>query len=482
VGAFYFPGWSQPDRWYCVRANPATLHPLMGYYREGDPGVADWHIRWALESGVSFFAFDYYCFRGSEMLEAALADGFLRSQHIDQFRFCLNWCNHQPAETQDAQELRLFGDVVINKYLRHPSYLRIDGRPVVMILAGYSFVKTLGVERAKAAFDALKQRCSEAGLGGMYLVFGEGEIVSEEGVRQSIDAGVDSFFLYNYPYAGSGISRPGTHGEAPYADLAQQGEGLWKHWSGLTKGAFWPTVMAGWDRRPWTKDLDLVRTGFTPDLFAEQLRNAKQHTGRDDIVLIEAWNEWGEGSVLEPSQELGFACLDQVREVFGGGDAAPRHEPTAPAATDIVLPAIDSWRFDHGPEGWTPANTTPVTHSWGAISVTSTGSDALLNSPATYLAAEAYDALVVRMRVTPAQGEPGVTTGQLFWSTVDRAICEDLSIGFEVSTDGEWHEYVLPVAGSPEWKSTIDRFRLDPVAASDLSVDIDRVEVRRRAV
>jgi len=453
----------------------------MGYYREGDPTVADWQIRWALEGGVSFFAFDYYCYRGGEMLEAALADGFLRSRYIDEFRFCLNWCNHQPPETQDAEELELFGDLVIDKYLRHPSYLRIDGRPVVMILAGYSFVKTLGVERAKEAFDALKRRCSEAGLGGMYLACGDGEVTSEEGVRQCIDAGVDAFFQYNYPYAGSGISGPGTHAEAPYADLAQQGQGLWRYWSALTKGAYWPTVMAGWDRRPWTKDLDLVRTGFSPDRFADQLRLAKEHTDRGDVILIEAWNEWGEGSIIEPSQELGFACLDRVREVFGQAKTAPRSEPAAPPAADLTLPLIEQWRFDHGPEGWTPANTTPVTHSWGTISVTSTSNDPLLNSPATYLAAEAYDAIVVRMRITPGEGQTGVTTGQLFWSTVDRAVCEGLSLSFEVSVDGEWHEYVLPVADNPEWKGTIDRLRLDPVAAPGLKIDIDRIEIRPRA-
>ncbi|NPV49527.1 MAG: hypothetical protein HPY69_21490, partial [Armatimonadetes bacterium] len=31
IGAYYFPGWDRPEHWYCVKANPAVLHPLLGY-------------------------------------------------------------------------------------------------------------------------------------------------------------------------------------------------------------------------------------------------------------------------------------------------------------------------------------------------------------------------------------------------------------------------------------------------------------------
>jgi hypothetical protein len=79
VGAYYFPGWNKAEKWYCIAANPNVQHPLLGYYREGDPDAADWHIKWALEHGVSFFAFDFYTAGGSQMLETALDDGFLKA-------------------------------------------------------------------------------------------------------------------------------------------------------------------------------------------------------------------------------------------------------------------------------------------------------------------------------------------------------------------------------------------------------------------
>ena len=123
VGAYYFPGWNKAEKWYCIAANKNVQHPLLGYYSEGDPNAADWHIKWALEHGVSFFAFDYYTADGSQMLETALDDGFLKAKHINQFKFCLNWCNHAAESTMTAEQLDQFGDLVIKKYLTHPSYL-----------------------------------------------------------------------------------------------------------------------------------------------------------------------------------------------------------------------------------------------------------------------------------------------------------------------------------------------------------------------
>jgi len=482
VGAYYFPGWSQEDRWFCVRANDKAIHPLLGWYREGDPEVANWQIKQAVEHGVSFFAFDYYSFRGSEMLENAI-EAFMRADYADRFRFCINWCNHSAAETQDAEELDRFADVVVDKYLTHPSYLRIGDRPVLMILSGYSFVMTLGVERARAAFDRLEQRCKGAGLPGLYLVFCEGEIRSEQAVKDSFAAGADAFCLYNYPYAGTDFTGPGRGGEATYEHMTAQGEALWKHWKGITGGRFWPTVMPGWDRRPWTKDQDLVRTGSTPDLFERSLRLARDHVNADRVVMMEAWNEWGEGSVLEPSVEWGCAYLDKVRDVFCP-DAGP-HEDVDPRSLGVPLPvfacelpAEHEWRFNFGVEGWTKANASELGSTWGALTTVSENGDPQLTSPLTYLRCEDYGRLRVRMRLTPKAGEaPGTATGQLFWSTTERGLCEELSVHFAVEVDGGWHEYAIDLSASPAWAGLTDRLRFDPVDVAGVTVEIDLIEL-----
>lgn len=482
VGAYYFPGWNYPERWYCIVASKPTQHPLLGYYRDGDPDVADWHIKWALEHGISFFAFDFYSLNGSQMLEAALDDGFLKSRFIGQFKFCLNWCNHFSSSTMTPESMERFGDLVIKKYLTHPSYLRIDNKPVVMILVGGGYVQNLGLEDARKVFDRFEQRCKDAGLPGVYLVFCEGENGGEVGIKNSMAAGTKAFCLYNYPYYGTDFTGPGKQGYAPYADLAKHGEDIWKHWGGITGNALWPTVMPGWDRRPWTKNNDLIRTGSTPELFGKALELAEKYLNKDRVIMIEAWNEWGEGSVLEPSLEYGFAYLDQVRRIFAPN--SPKHKDVTPKSIglrsptfDLKLPRIERWTFDFDTENWTGVSITELKQEWGYLFFTSANGDPQLNSPVTYLDCKQYTQIRIRMRAFSKDVGPANTNGQLFWSTVESVMSEATSIKFNLPVDGIWHDIDLDLTSNPNWKGTADKFRLDPTDQEGIRIEIDEVRL-----
>jgi hypothetical protein len=482
VGAYYFPGWSQAQRWYCIAASKTAQHPLLGYYREGDPDAADWHIKWALEHGVSFFAFDFYTQNGSQMLQTALDEGFLKAKYIDRFRFCLNWCNHGPATDKTVEQMELFGDLVIKKYLTHPSYLRIDGKPVVMILVGNGFVVNLGEDKAKEVFQKFEDRCKEAGLPGVNFVFCEGDIGNKGHIENAQKAGASRFCLYNYPYSGTEFTGPGKHGEATYSHLIDVGEQNWKDWREMCRSNFWPTVMPGWDRRPWTKDQDLIRTGSTPELFAESLKRARNYVNSDKVVMIEAWNEWGEGSVLEPSVEHGFAYLDQVRKVFCPNDTS--HKDVDPKSLgmrmptfDLKLPSDDHWTFDYDLMGWTSTGFTNPRNEWGAFAGTSIANDPQLLSPITYLECAKYPRFRIRMRAVGEQGGLDRAMCQLFWSTVEMQFSENTSTKFSVKLDGKWHDYDVDLSSSHFWKGTADKFRIDPVDTPNTRVEIDEIRL-----
>ena len=383
-----------------------------------------------------------------------------------------------------VEQLERFGDLVIRKYLTHPSYLKIEGKPVVMILVGNGFVRNLGVEGARQRFGRFEERCKQAGLAGAYLVFCEGEIGGEEDVKNAFAAGTRAFCLYNYPYAGSGVNGPGKHAEMSYEHLIEQGEALWKHWRGITQGRFWPTVMPGWDRRPWTKDQDLIRTGSTPDLFEKSLRMSRDCLNPDRIMMIEAWNEWGEGSVLEPSVEHGFKYLERVRKVFcpkaahlESGNANLEMARPHGMVFDLKLPAIAEWRFDFDAERWTGVGVSGLKTEWGALKFTTSTADPQLTSPVTYLDCKNYPRMMVRMRAHPCEGRKDAS-GQVFWSTVDAGLSEASSVKFGVLLDGLWHEHEIALKSNPEWKGRTDRLRLDPVDVAGLTVEVDEIRFR----
>jgi hypothetical protein len=69
----------------------------------------------------------------------------------------------------------------------------------------------------------------------------------------------------------------------------------------------------------------------TPERFRSALQRAKdltlKHPPGARIITLTSWNEWGEGSYLEPDTVHGMKYLEAVREVVGRTSAAPQTQP-----------------------------------------------------------------------------------------------------------------------------------------------------------
>ncbi len=96
---------------------------------------------------------------------------------------------------------------------------------------------------------------------------------------------------------------------------------------------YFPNVSVGWDSSPRTVQSDrFVLQGYpyTPVLgdvgpveFKKALESARaffeKGRTRPPVLSINSWNEWTEGSYLEPDTRHGSGYLDAIREVFGHG-------------------------------------------------------------------------------------------------------------------------------------------------------------------
>jgi len=88
------------------------------------------------------------------------------------------------------------------------------------------------------------------------------------------------------------------------------------------EAATYPAVMVNFDntaRRQWAGD---VWHGSNPYTFRRWLsttaRNVANRDPEERLVFVNAWNEWAEGAVLEPSVRHGFGYLCAVRDVVYG--------------------------------------------------------------------------------------------------------------------------------------------------------------------
>jgi O-antigen biosynthesis protein len=79
------------------------------------------------------------------------------------------------------------------------------------------------------------------------------------------------------------------------------------------------TVMPGWDNTARRQDDPVIFTGSTPGAYQAWLewvlrQTREQHFGDDRIVFINAWNEWAEGTYLEPDLGWGHGYLEATRD------------------------------------------------------------------------------------------------------------------------------------------------------------------------
>jgi len=446
--------------------------------------VADWQIKWAVEHGITFFAYDWYWSRGARQLEHGLHDAFLKARYRHLLKFCLLWANHNPPRTSSHADCLAVTRYWIENYFRRPEHLMFDGKPVVIIFSTDRLTSDLGSAQVRRAFDAMRQECRSAGLEGLYLI---ACVASAGQARLAAEEGYDAVTAYTWP--GLGLASGETRG--PYDTLI---DGYRRQWQHLVEQAPLPLLVpicGGWDSRPWHGDDNLVRHGRTPELFKGHLLDARAllETNRPSpvahAILIEAWNEWGEGSYIEPHKEFGFGYLEAIREVF---TSAPRdHTDLAPA--DVGLGPYETpretgfktaWDFEGSDEGWGGTMQMIEVHAGdGRLTGRTSGDDPAFFGPPMQARASEFDAVVVRMRLQAAEGRPFNDSAQLFWRTSRLAESEATSIRFPVRGDGSWHEYRLPVAENRRWRGIVTRLRLDPCNRADARVELDAIRLSR---
>ncbi|NOS69197.1 MAG: prolyl oligopeptidase family serine peptidase [Verrucomicrobia bacterium] len=478
VGVYYFPGWKTASQWQPIQRFPER-RPVLGWYREGEPEIADWHIKWAVEHGITFFAYDWYWSRGARQLEHALHDGYFKARYRSMLKFCLLWANHNAPGSHSLDDCMDVTRFWIANYFQRPEHVTVDGKPLMIIFAPQRLYEDLGADKVRAAFDQMRAECVSAGLKGLYLV---ACVADAAQAREAAAAGFDGVTGYTWPHLGV------TAGEfrAPFSTILDGYRRNWQHMLDTANISLLPPICGGWDSRPWHGENDFIRYDRTPELFRQHLRNARQllesrpaNPRLRNVLIVEAWNEWGEGAYIEPHREFGFGYLDAIREALT--DARSAHTDFAP--TDIGRGPFDvvssignqtSWKFNENDGGWhglMNVSTTGITN--GALTFRTTAGDPALVSPPLAARAAEFGKLRFRMRLTAGSGSSVTDHGQIYWSSETIPESAATSASFEVIADGKWHEHEVDVAKNPRWRGRITRLRFDPCEQSGLKVELD---------
>jgi hypothetical protein len=318
VGVYYFPGWSTPgggyfppDPWSII---PKEKLPHIGAYDETDQAVCDYQLAQMVAYGIDFIMVDWYWdyYHDRPFLDHWLRN-YLASTVPNKPKFSIYFCAAHQCNT--PKQWHFTYEYWIKNYLGDPNYLKVDGRPVVGFFDATGFHRNLGggsdmairafLDHARVAEDKVH------GTGGIYFV-------------------ADTY-LGVVPEAGS---PPGSRAAQGYDAISvycmisgtewQLFRDIYFGWNQKALAGPLPIfcpISTGWDDRPWGSINGGFRASPTVEQFTQHLHDMKHFVtnNRDRYkgVIVEAWNEYGEGNAIEPSGLSGGAGrLEALKAVF----------------------------------------------------------------------------------------------------------------------------------------------------------------------
>lgn len=352
--AFHGKGWSE---WKLVREAkprfPGHVQPnvpLWGETDESDPKQMAQKIAAAADHGIDAFIFDWYWYDDGPFLERGLERGFLKARNNRRLKFGLMWANHDwidihPKKLGTPDKLLYPGrikpetwetmtDYVIKTYFKHPSYWKIEGRPYFSVYELYRLIQSFGtLEKTREALDHFRAKTRAAGFPdlhlngvtwGVQILPGEKSVqnVGELAQRLRLDSVTSYVWIHHVPLA--------QFPETPYREVMDRYFEYAEKATPTFGVPYHPNVTMGWDSSPRAHQDDPLEnrgypfmarmSGNTPEAFREALVRAREFVQKrpegERILTVNCWNEWTEGSYLEPDTRTGMKYLEAVKSVF----------------------------------------------------------------------------------------------------------------------------------------------------------------------
>ena len=296
----------------------------FGFYDLRVREVQHQQIDYAKRYGIDAFCFHHYWFEGRRVLERPVQE-FLADPAAD-INFCLCWANENWTRRWDGNDHEVLiqqtyspeDDVAFIEsllpFFRDSRYLRVDAAPILLVY----FPQKL--PDAPKTIARWRQVCRDQGIGEIHLVaaltHGNWEFES-----LGFDAGME--FPPHDPKASDYKHRidfrhPVEGTVAWFGDIA---ENYLSH--DYRHRAVYRGVFPSWDNSARVQGRGTIVLDGSPENYALWLQRATKLTLRErvpsqQLVFINAWNEWAEGCHLEPDRRHGHGFLEATRRIKDG--------------------------------------------------------------------------------------------------------------------------------------------------------------------
>ena len=310
---------------------PRTPHKDIGYYDLSDIEVLKRQVELAKQHKIYGFCFYYYWFSGKRLMEKPL-DLFLEHSEID-FPFCLCWANENWTRTWDGKsknvlisqdysksdDERFIED--LKKYIDDKRYIRINNKPLIMVY------NPAEIPNASRTFNKWRETAKKLGIGDICiwtcrtflntakklkienLVDAEVQVPPHNTKHSEFvarDISVNDAFVYNYQR----VAEAKVYDYKTKRDLTEQGS-----------KPLYRTVMLGWDNAARRKSKWTAYHHFSLKSLYDWTLTVCDQARRDfksneRFVFVNAFNEWAEGTYLEPDEKYGYANINTISKAL----------------------------------------------------------------------------------------------------------------------------------------------------------------------
>jgi O-antigen biosynthesis protein len=318
----------------------------LGFYDLRVKDVQKRQSELAQSFGLAGFCFYFYWFGGKTLLEDPIKSWSDNEEAA--LPFCLCWANENwsrrwdglnedvliAQDHSDEDDLRFIRH--ISQYLRNDKYIKIDGRPLLIVY------RPSLLPDATATVARLRTWCLENGVGEIHV-----SVVQSFDMMNPNEIGFDS--AIEFPPMNMGP--PDITSEIVKVNPNFSGT-VYSYDFYLDRTNNFPSrdytifrgVFPSWDNEARRTGKGTSFFGAAPSKFKTYVENTarealKAKSPDNRLMFVNAWNEWAEGAHLEPDQRYGYAWLSALHDGLAAAGSASVREK-------LILVVHDGYR--HG--------------------------------------------------------------------------------------------------------------------------------------
>lgn len=311
---------------------PRTPHKDIGYYDLTNIETIKRQVELAKQHKIYGFCFYYYWFSGKRLMERPV-DLLLEHKEID-FPFCLCWANENWTRAWDGKNKNVliaqdYSDaddeqfmVDLKKYIDDDRYIRINGKPLVVVYNPGQ------IPNCTRTFNKWREVARKIGIGEIYIwtCRTSNNTAKLLGIEECIDAEIE-FPPHNTWLTDFAIDNIDLNGQQAFLyNYQKMVEGIiddYKNGRDLKTGSkpVHHACMMAWDNAARRKKKWFTYHNFSLNSLYNWVLTICNQARRDFVeeerfVFINAWNEWAEGTYLEPDEKYGYANINTVAKAL----------------------------------------------------------------------------------------------------------------------------------------------------------------------